>query len=79
MKRTPHHEILEACERNVERISVWCVKHRDGWCAAKHNHQWDERLFNVPTKCGYFITLPLGSKKGEPTCPECLDILENLK
>jgi hypothetical protein len=56
--------------------SVWCAKHRDGWCAAKTNEPWDERAFNVPTMCGYFVTLPIGCKKGEPTCLECLEILD---
>jgi hypothetical protein len=57
-------------------ISVWCVKHRDGWCAADPNRQWDEKAFNVRTKCGYSIALPLGSKKGEPSCLECCEVLE---
>lgn len=58
-------------------ISVWCVKHRDGWCAAKPNRPWDERAFNIGTRCGYVIVLPLGSKKGEPTCLECCEVLEH--
>jgi hypothetical protein len=56
--------------------SVWCVQHGSGWCAAKPNEQWDERSFSVPTQCGYFIRLPLGCKKGEPTCLECLAVLD---
>lgn len=55
---------------------VWCVKHNSGWCAAKPNRKWDERQFNVATKCGYFIALPWGCKFGEPTCLECLEILD---
>lgn len=27
-------------------VSVWCVKHRDGWCAAKPNRPWDERALS---------------------------------
>ena len=57
-------------------IEVWCVKHNDGWCAAKPNRKWDESSFNVGTKCGWVITLPLGCELGEPTCLECCAILE---
>ncbi|HJU06580.1 MAG TPA: hypothetical protein VJ692_15640 [Nitrospiraceae bacterium] len=55
---------------------VWCVKHRSGWCASKTNRPWDERSFSVPTACGYFITLPLGKSFRDPTCLECLEVLE---
>lgn len=56
--------------------SVWCVKHNSGWCAADPNRAWDDARFNVRTKCGHFIVLPLGGQKGRPTCLECLKALE---
>jgi len=57
-------------------VDRWLVKHRDGWCAAKPNRKWDEREFNAPTVCGHFVILPLGCKRGEPTCLECCEALE---
>jgi hypothetical protein len=57
-------------------IKVWCVKHNSGWCAAKQNRKFSDRAFSVPTKCGYFVALPWGCEEREPTCLDCLEILE---
>jgi hypothetical protein len=50
----------------------WLIKHNRGWCAAKTNRKWDESAFNVETLCDHFVVLPLGCKRGEPTCEDCL-------
>ena len=52
---------------------VWCVRHRDGWCACESEPKEGET--NVPTKCDHFIWLPMGFEKREPTCPDCLKAL----
>ena len=50
---------------------VWCAKHRDGWCAIKPNRKPPDDIDQVATRCGYFICLPWGLEKREPTCSEC--------
>lgn len=50
---------------------MWCAKHRDGWCAIKPNRQPPEDVFQVETRCGYFIFLPWDFADREPTCREC--------
>lgn len=56
---------------------VWCVRYRAGdgewesWCAVAGNSKPDEDAASVPTKCGHFVILPLGTSKREPTCSEC--------
>lgn len=56
--------------------NYWCAKHRDGWCAAKSNRKWDEDTWSVPTVCNQFVIGPLGCKRGEPSCLECREILQ---
>lgn len=56
-------------------MRVWCVKHRDGWCAAKPNRTFGEDAENVATKCNHYVTFPLGCEKREPTCDECRTLL----
>jgi hypothetical protein len=53
---------------------VWCVRHQDGWCACESEPKEGEN--NVPTLCDHFIWLPGGFEKREPTCPECLKVLQ---
>lgn len=53
-------------------MAKWCVRHHDGWCAVADNAKPKEDVTSVPTKCGQFVILPLGTSKREPTCPECL-------
>lgn len=50
---------------------MWCVKHRDGWCAAKPNKRFAEAATSIATKCGYWIALPWGCELRFPTCEEC--------
>ena len=59
--------------------NVWCVKHNSGWCAAHPNRKWNEANFNVKTKCGHVVVLPIGRRKGRPTCLDCLQALKNMK
>ena len=58
---------------------MWCVKHKDGWCAVKDGKKPDERETSVPVKCDHFVILPLGMERREPTCPECLKLLKSEK
>lgn len=50
---------------------VWCVRHRDGWCAVDGDYEPAEGSWSVPTVCGYGVTLPYGYQHREPTCPDC--------
>lgn len=51
---------------------VWCVKHRDGWCAVEGNYEPEEGSWSVPTVCGYGVTLPFGYDHRAPDCTDCL-------
>jgi hypothetical protein len=57
-------------------MNIWCVKHRESWCACKINRKPNEAGFNVPTKCAHFVVMPLGIAKREPTCLECVEVLK---
>lgn len=48
-----------------------------GWCSTRTGRGFKETDASVPTRCGYFITLPCGKKKRVPTCPDCIRILAN--
>jgi len=50
---------------------VWCVGHRDGWCATKNGKSFPESQDHVKTACGKVVTLPLGCEQRIPTCQEC--------
>lgn len=50
---------------------VWCVRHRDGWCAAKANKKPREGVNSVATLCGFHVVLPWGFSEREPTCDLC--------
>ena len=50
---------------------MWCIEHRDGWCAVKGNYKPEETVDNVPTVCDYYVVLPFGIKYRTPTCMEC--------
>ncbi len=52
--------------------SVWCVQHRDGWCATADGAAPADDATSVKTACGYFVTLPFGSKRRKPDCQDCL-------
>lgn len=54
---------------------VWCVRHRDGWCATRGNYEPDEGVGSVPTVCGWFVNLPGGIDKRQPDCRDCLAAL----
>jgi hypothetical protein len=53
-------------------FGVWCVRHKDGWCATKRNRKPGEGRDSVETRCNHFVTLPWGYEQREPTCEECL-------
>jgi hypothetical protein len=50
----------------------WIVHHRDGWCALPPGSEPDPEALNDPTLCGFVVTMRGGSKRGRPTCPECV-------
>lgn len=50
---------------------VWCVRHRDGWCATKGGRRPDPEAWSDLTRCGYQVLLRWGSEKRLPDCPEC--------
>lgn len=54
---------------------VWCIRHKDGYCASKTPSTMPEEADSLPTLCDHFITLPTGIRRGMPTCGECLKIL----
>jgi hypothetical protein len=47
--------------------SVWCVKHREGWCATLNNVEPNPEAFKDKTACGYYITMRLDEAKRLPT------------
>ena len=49
---------------------VWLV-----WCATADGHQHLDTANDVPTYCGYHVSLPAGSSLRVPTCDECLGII----
>lgn len=54
---------------------VWCVKHRDGWCATATGKQHSADALNVRTVCQHSIVMPCGSERRVPTCVECIEKL----
>ena len=50
---------------------VWCIQHRDGWCASFRGHEPSESAMRDKTACGMFVLLRLGSEKRVPTCRHC--------
>jgi len=60
-------------------MKCWCVKHDDGWCATATGKQHRDVAFKVKTLCGYYVTLPWGSKFRVPTCELCLDRMRRNK
>lgn len=55
--------------------NVWCVRHRDGWCAVAGNMKPAEDASSIHTACDHYVVLPLGTSKRHPTCDECLAAL----
>ena len=58
---------------------IWCVRHRDGWCATATGRRCTDGAWNVGTKCKHFIVAPTGCEVRKPTCPECLAALKKTK
>jgi hypothetical protein len=56
--------------------AVWCVRHRDGWCATKTGKPHQEDATSVPTRCGHHVVLPMGSTRHVPTCVECIETMK---
>jgi hypothetical protein len=57
-------------------VIIWCVQHRDGWCATKGGAEPSEKADYDPTACGDVVTLRIGSAVREPDCGECRKALE---
>ena len=51
--------------------NIWCVRHKDGWCAVDNRKRFKESDSSVKTACGMVVTLPLGCEYRIPTCQEC--------
>ena len=51
-----------------ESREVWCVRHRDGWCATKGGKRYAVSAASVPTRCGMFVTGPGGMERRTPDC-----------
>ena len=65
--------------RQVERLGcgpVWCVKHRDGWCATKFGRRPSGDALHDDTRCGHVVTLRVGSERRMPTCLECVEAVQ---
>lgn len=56
-------------------MKVWCVRHRDGWCATATGKKARDSALSVKTKCGNSVILHWGSQERQPNCPECLSEL----
>lgn len=50
---------------------VWCVQHRDGWCACARNRKPRDTSDAVRTRCKHVVMFPHGSALRQPTCPDC--------
>ena len=61
--------------RPLKIPAVWCVLHRDGWCACATRLKPKDVLTSVPTKCDCAVVLPYGYSKRQPTCPACIAVL----
>lgn len=51
--------------------AVWCVKHREGWCAMKGGAVPSENADSDETECGSFVIMRIGSEIREPDCTDC--------
>lgn len=58
---------------------VWCVQHRDGWCAINTGKPFKDGKDQVYTKCRHWIIFPWGKEQCEPTCFECIEAIEPTK
>ena len=56
---------------------VWCILHKDGWCAHLVDLEPPAGMENVPTRCNHFVILPLGVEKRVPTCKDCLSVADS--
>jgi hypothetical protein len=45
---------------------VWCVRHKDGYCASKTPDREPAYDDSMATLCDHFITMPGGVRKGMP-------------
>jgi hypothetical protein len=51
---------------------TWCVMARDKkWCATKSGERPVDTATSVPTRCGFFVILPWGIERRNPTCVDC--------
>lgn len=51
--------------------AVWCVQHRDGWCATRSGAKPSADAWKDATACGCWVTMRMGSEIREPDCEEC--------
>lgn len=58
---------------------VWCVRHRGGYCATADGKDYKQDEDHVRTLCNNVVTLPWGSARISPDCPECIKLLTEKK
>lgn len=69
-------EELAEERQNNHLLPMWCVRHKDGWCAANaRKRKPNPAAFKIKTRCAHYVTLPLGVEQRLPTCKECLRAL----
>lgn len=57
--------------KRAVRRPVWCVQHRDGWCATFGGRRPTEAQTTVETRCRHFVILPYGFERRQPDCDDC--------
>ena len=58
--------------RRRQSAQPWIIAHQTGWCATFRNARPDPDALTDRTACGHYVSLRWGSKRGKPTCSECL-------
>ncbi len=62
----------ESAERTeANQRTVWCVRHRDGWCATKAGRRPTTDAIHDETRCGHTVHLRTGSGRRLPNCAGC--------
>jgi hypothetical protein len=65
-----------AAAKATRIVPVWCVKHRNGWCATATGKSYTPDAVNVRTLCKHSVCLPGGAAIRIPTCVECIEAIQ---
>jgi len=60
---------------NSARKKPWIVRDRQGWCALPEGAEPDPDACNDLTLCGEVIVMRWDSKRGDPDCSKCRELL----